>query len=343
MYRKDEMKPASPSLVCKQLKLAYPDIWSRVDAARRSRNWPNTFFLTLDAARRIIDKYPLPPLACSPSAAGMTEDDVRHNLTTRLCMAAAWRATKGRYRFDPDLLRTVLDARDDEKLPVQLLAQLPEWSLLIETGKFDMDGYPREWVTVTLTSSNGRPAILIDSGLKFAAIIPLSTQSIGEALAYHVKHCAVELSPPAREGYTELLRRGLLLSTYICAVNADLSPDGVRPIQPKVVKTKRGVRVLPAKTVRCWEVGTREGAKIRRVLAMASQAKAAMSDSARHRPRPHIRRAHSHKYWVGSKSDPGGQRLVHKWISVTYVNAESPDDLVETTHAVQDEEVTEKG
>jgi hypothetical protein len=46
---------------------------------------------------------------------------------------AAWRVTKGIYRFDPDVYQEIIDTPVTGDIPHEILFELPEWCVYIET------------------------------------------------------------------------------------------------------------------------------------------------------------------------------------------------------------------
>ena len=54
-------------------------------------------------------------------------------------------------------------------------------------------------------------------------------------------------------------------------------------------------------------------------------------------PRPHIRRAHWHSYWVGKGDEPGAREVMLKWLPPIPVNVQNVEDLAATVRAVGDE------
>ncbi len=59
------------------------------------------------------------------------------------------------------------------------------------------------------------------------------------------------------------------------------------------------------------------------------------------RPRPHIRRAHWHSYWVGKCNDPDTRTVVLKWLPPIAVNVQNVDDLTTTVRDVGHASVTQ--
>ena len=51
-------------------------------------------------------------------------------------------------------------------------------------------------------------------------------------------------------------------------------------------------------------------------------------------PRPHVRRAHWHSYWVGQKDQPEARSVVLKWLPPIPVNVQDAGDLTTTVRDV---------
>ena len=90
---------------------------------------------------------------------------------------------------------------------------------------------------------------------------------------------------------------------YLCSQAAEIRDGGGGkrvPAPPQPVKTKKGMRLFPPDRPMPWEVGYRLGAALRK--AWSAQEAASDTPGTHASPRPHIRRAHWHSYWVGSRS-----------------------------------------
>ncbi|MBK8536317.1 MAG: hypothetical protein IPL59_15025 [Candidatus Competibacteraceae bacterium] len=119
----------------------------------------------------------------------------------------------------------------------------------------------------------------------------------------------------------------LALLLYLCADEADYS----RPHPPRIVHAqKQGPLMTPPQNVRYWTVGERIGATLRQTDTVTQ---IPVDPTTTHqRPRPHLRRAHWHGYWVGPKE--GDRRFILKWIAPTLINA-TPDTLIPVIHPIQ--------
>lgn len=133
------------------------------------------------------------------------------------------------------------------------------------------------------------------------------------------------------------------LLLYLCSEQPDVvhsqGDPSLRPQRASPIKTKDGPRWIPPNKPTRWEVGFRMGAQLR--LAREARERSAGvplgdGEEVLHRrasPRPHVRRAHWHGYWLGSRQSPD-RRFVLRWIPPVMVNARSPSDLVPTVRRV---------
>jgi len=95
------------------------------------------------------------------------------------------------------------------------------------------------------------------------------------------------------------------LLLYLCSQGAEIG-DGTHAPRNPPPKTVRGLaRQFPADKPTTWEVGVRLGAALRQARR-SEEAENAEKGSSSAGPRPHIRRAHWHGFWTGSRE--GGPR-----------------------------------
>ena len=124
------------------------------------------------------------------------------------------------------------------------------------------------------------------------------------------------------------------LALYLASENREISnPHGQQPHNPKPTNTKRGPRTFPASAPTKWDVGLRLGAALRAAREYREPDEA-QNTAERASPRGHIRRAHWHSFWSGSRgSDRRALRV--KWLPPIPVNLADVEDLPATIHKVQ--------
>lgn len=328
----------------------YPGIWKKVDYMISQKGielptWPEWCFLPLAGAYSIV-----------------WEETMKHNLTKEEMITnlkghdignigalATWRATQGVYRFDNSVYESVINTDITGNIPHEILFNLPEWCLYIETPDLTFIGMSVLGFFVHLEHDINterkelRFVLNIDTKRSAPSLIPLVIHLGSWSLLESIKRAAkesliqVSLSEKEIEIYDislKIMEKELtpLLSLvlYICSVNGEIGNGRIRPKNPLPKKTKEGLRVLPPKKAKVWGVGERMGAAIRRdkenqesINEPNKEERA--SNKERTSPRSHIRRAHWHGYWTGPKKEPEKRKYILKWIQPVLVNPNAGD------------------
>lgn len=267
----------------------------------------------------------------------------------RTAAAAAWRMTKGIYRFDPGLRQALWDTPVRGDVPTALLYRLPEKCVYITAPPDGHDGWLGTGVFVHLDwEPSGRHFLRFlmvsrppDGGVLL--VMPLQMSLDEGTLEDGVRNAGIVWY--SRDGHTvegaelsERLRKtarlvGSLLSLvlYLCSEEPDITGKG-QPGNPRPTKTKKGLRTFAAPGVRTWNVGARIGAALRATQS-AEDREYGVTGTGRARPRPHVRRAHWSVYWTGPKTVE--QTPVLRWIPPLLIAAnESGEELPAVIRAV---------
>lgn len=122
-----------------------------------------------------------------------------------------------------------------------------------------------------------------------------------------------------------IIHRGLIdVLSYLCAKNAEILE---RPIKRRPPSNKHRFS-----EIRTWDVALRYGSQLREYKKQTQEAKNNPNKHVGHRsPRPHMRRAHWHRYWTGK----GRTELTILWIDSIAVNANASGDLPVEVHDVK--------
>jgi hypothetical protein len=311
-----------------------------VDEFRARRNelggWPDWCFLPLAGAHAIVSK-----------GGGVDRPERAHHIGA-LGALAAWRVTQGVYRFDPTVLDALWETPVTGDIPTEVLFHLPEWCVYVTTpGKHWHGGTLHGFFAHLEHDMNDRRTelrLVLDAtgpGGDGLDVIPvhLGKGGVAEGLAAMLResarHATASVYTP--EGLVERLTDDVSplvsLVLYLCSQAAEVRHGGGgdrRPTRPQPAKTKKGLRLFPPERPTPWEVGYRLGAALR--TAMSEHEPAARSGT-HAGPRPHIRRAHWHSYWVGQKGEPEARSVVLRWLLPIPVNVRDVEDL---TPAVRD-------
>lgn len=331
----------------------YPHAWDAIADFRASRaelgGWPAWCYCPLAGA-----------LAIASGGRDITRQPLTPNEAAAVSVIgglAAWRATQGIYRIDPDLLGALWETPLDGDLPAELLYRLPEWCVYVETPGRNTEGLALHgffaWLECDANDGRGELRILRDAPGPDgqALLLPLIVHLGHGTLAACVSAALDETERQARRhgewndtmrrvtDYTRVQAQALLgpivsLLLYLCSEAAevrDARGSDRLPRYQRPVQTRRGAKWIPPNAPTTWEVGWRIGAALREAHA---RERAAPGDGAHASPRTHLRRAHWHTYIMGPKSDATKQRRDLRWLHPILVGS---GDVVPTIHRVQGE------
>jgi hypothetical protein len=336
-----EPRHEQPLRILRELQQEVPKCWEQVDFLREDKDtWPPWCYLPIAAAIAIVTH-------------GATADELladavlrnrADNLGTTLAALAAWRVTQGVWDFDPELYQALWETPMEGKLPVELLFRLPEWAPYICLRGATVGGSPIAGVFVRLEPAGGadppelRLALVPEA--EPAPLLHLSLHldgaTVGECLG-HAADLAVRCAAPylplqdlaemrsAWQQQLPLVQHILSLVLYLCSGEPDLT----RRLPPAPATYRKRVLRAPSQ-VTVWPVGLRIGAALR----AAARSQASGSDaSAGSSVRPHIRRAHWHCYWTGTRThERPGERLELRWIAPVPVGAGEVVTTVRPVH-----------
>lgn len=316
----------------------YPLAWRQFDDFRDAKgtelpSWPDWCWCPLAGAYAIITRG---------SSTIPTPNDMAD--VGPLGALAAWRITQGIYRFDSDLFQALWETPLEDKLPVDVLYQLPEWCIYIEHPKpqGDLLGW---FVHLEHDISTGRPELrlVLDREQLIPVVIHLTHDTLDDCVMGAVQEAQRQASlanimpssiplnivAPLAQHLAPMV--SVLL--YLCSLAADIADlRGKRdkpgnPV-PRPIKKGKAMRAFPNPQT-TWLVGHRIGASLR--LARPKE-KGEPQGGTHASPRPHIRRAHWHAYWTGPRKEPSKRKLILKWLPPTPVGT---GDLVPTIRPVE--------
>ena len=298
-------------------------------------DWPQWCYLPLAAGIAVATKgAPVEQLGFRERLSGAA-------VGAPLTALSAWRVTKGVWDFDPDTLEALWSTPIEGRIPIALLYRLPEWCLYLclpaRAGvPVDVHG---AFVHLEADANSGQHELRIlldrDGPASLADRLPsiplhLDADTVDECLQrasdQAVRRFGAEqdFTSPGfaaqlagiRVGFaaqTDLVLHILALVLYLCSQEPDLtrrappSPASYRKLSPK-----------PAQQPTVWPVGLRIGAALRAAAMERTEA----GDPTGRGVRAHMRRAHWHCYWTGSRSEGHpGDRLELRWVAPVAVGA----------------------
>jgi hypothetical protein len=338
----------------------YPGLWAEMDRLRARRaelgGWPSW--------------CPLPAMTAYKDAHALGRYLNLFEISS-LTALFAWRTTQGVYIFDETIFDELCSTPITGNIPAEALEGLPEWCVYIvfpharsiaeytATGVFaglnyHLGNQQRDLNLVldatrpdgstylapaclplagTLEESASVSASLIQRCMENDGGLALGFASSQQARAY------VDRVRRHSQDYCRELAPLISLLLYLTAANRDLrSGELTQPVRPEVRHTRRdGPRIFPPPAPRVWEVGYRIGATIRagQVAIPRGHRSIDFPEGQTHAsPRPHLRKAHYHRYWTGPLK--GERLLIVKWVHPITVAARENGDpgIIPTVHRV---------
>lgn len=313
-----------PLAYLREVKKKYPLAIEQIDKFRASRkelgDWPQWCFC---------------PLAGSYAVVSNTENflnlDSLHDIGT-VGAVIAWRATQGIYRFDQTVYEAVIQTDLKGDIPVQVLHQLPEWCVYIETPgakayggrihgffahlEYDVND-SRSELRLMLDSDDGLLTVPLHLGSDIHSAIERATR---EASKQFIKEFTQKPNFGAIAKAEEIAPFVSLL-LYLCSQAVEIRDQkgsSRQPKFPKATKLKSGFKILPANQVTTWEVAYRLGSALRLAETQQSESEASGTHNS---PKPHVRRAHWHTFLTGPRD--GERKPILKWLPPISVNVEA--------------------
>lgn len=334
-----------PQALLREVGRRWPEAWRQYKRFRDGKgqpdfvNWPDWCYVPMAAAYAVVTGGEPQP--------GISQAALISEWVPAVAAAAAWRLSKGIYRFDADVYRELVEQPLAGKLPTAAFYSLPEWCVYIETPGVESHGF---FVHLEHDANTGVPElrllILYPDGRRTAIPVMLGDWDLRTAVdkliassqAQETKLFGAPVAHPTakmREQLGEYVIPYLQLVLYLCSNNREMVP------------TRRRSRGRPShldvpREILEWDVGVRVGTSIRtyrnqQVIAKAdpesTDAAPTEGEGRRHRsPRPHMRRAHWHSFWAGPRD--GARKLVLHWLPPIPVNLLETEHLPAVVHRV---------
>lgn len=267
------MSPKFEPKICRpreHLKAAghlYPDAWKLIDQFRAGKGkqfpgWADWCFIPITAGQTVVaedagvDIMALPFIHPDRIADG-----------TKLAALAAWRVTQGVYQFDPDLLANVLATPVYLDLTHEVLFQIPEWCVYIETPGLMWAGQNLHGFFAHLEAdiNEQRPELrlLLDGDTQLMPVpLHLGPWTMAEALdrmfaeaSYH----GAPVGPGDALAMWPSLTPFVSLVLYLCVEQASITDKrGRTPSRPRPKKVKGDWRLVAPDGPTFWQVGGQE-------------------------------------------------------------------------------------
>ncbi len=331
-----QIKEPVPLKLLKNFQKKYKHIFDAIDTVRAKKgkepgfDWNDACYIPIGTIMSLMyEKYSNEMVLNASVLAALTP----------------WQKTKGIYRFDKDLYHEILGMDLSQMaLPTEILLRLTEWCLYIETPSFKLNDVLMHgfFVHIEQDIATGSQELRFIRVLENLDTYPLAMHIGNWTIEEGVQRAFEKAKKNAFE-YTNMdvfevlknldeniaseiiiTKKLLSLVLYLCSESAEYARE--KPIRPAPVRTKLGYRIPVAEQHKQWEIGVRIGATIRMARQQQDSGYETYSETGR-TVRPHIRKAHWHGYWSGSRAEDKKEerKFSVKWIPPVFVKPDVGD------------------
>ena len=319
----------------------YPEAWRRADKMRIE------FADELPGWSYLPDRFGLYVLAPEAVKSGEQLRDVSEEIkgdATAISTLLTWRMTQGIYSFDPDVYEAVCSTLLKGDIPLEVLLRLPEWCVYVETPGAIHSGLPQYgfFAHIDFEPRTKKPmlVLLLDTSDGLASIpVQLGAWSLAESAERTIAESRAQIAAgnvmaasnvpdeitAALAAFRATVEEPISLLLYLCSQAAEIGDGSRCPANPAPKRVKRGIRLFAAEKPSRWDVGVRLGAALRLAKRTASDS----GDGSGNGVRPHVRRAHWHGFWSGSRAPQHASTRMFelKWLPPTLVNVDDVSSL----------------
>ncbi|MGV7078508.1 AcrVA2 family anti-CRISPR protein [Testudinibacter sp. P80/BLE/0925] len=334
--RQDKKHPTIRHL--KQLLNRYPKLAEQSDLIRQLHK-ESVCFIPMNAYQSIY----LNETSSLPEMLALMTD------ISKMGALIPWSYSKLIYRFDDEAALEIMQTEMDSIIPISVFYRLPAWSIYVETPPIDFEngqkingfyahldagnpdnpGYESDELRLLLDTTGGLVALPLP--LKETTVKGLIDGLISSAKVQASKvHIFDDVSPDDNWSSIMLtyIKPVLSLLIFICTQNDEVTER--KPV--KQAYKRNGYVINPDPIIN--DVGVRIGSAIKLSKQQAEAKEREYTSTGRLAPRPHIRRAHWHGFWSGSKKDDK-QKFNLKWLPPIPVGTDDTDKITPTAHKIK--------
>ena len=309
--------------------------------------WPDWCGFPMAATSDIITRY------ANVSTAKQILAQLGVAVLSDLTAALLWSQTKSVYRFDPDFYVELTKKTKIEKIPINILHQLPFHCVFIEapatyvetTSKgffawleFDTNRKVSELRLLFLFNGGYTipfPLILTGGDINDAIEILLKTEIIQtkayKTLLDNLNTLNIDYDNEESDNFIRDITSALNAVLYLCSINSTKEYESFS--HTTSISTSKDKYGNPKKH-RYWDVGVRFGKAFRAQHSKQNNVAKINDDNkqVKHSIRPHVRRAHWHHFWTG-KRESNERKLVLRWVHPVFVGED--EDLPTVIHRIE--------
>lgn len=241
-----------------------------------------------------------------------------------------WRYTKGVYRINDDVANHLVNSEFKGNIPTEKINKLPEWSIYVDCTNLTLSSFGHKvigfWASINYLKLDKEKVLhftpLYENtfGSDFSTCIRLDA---GQNLSIEADTALIKgkfKEQPSKETMDALnafKKQVLQIILFICQDEPDIFENGIEikdfDLKPSPQRIKGQIRLFEAKKIRYFDVGVKTGETIK--AAFSSYQNSGKTQA------PHIRRAHWHGFWKGSRKN-NAQEFFYKWVAPVIVNGD---------------------
>ena len=351
---KKKTKSFIPLQLLRHIEKQYPGCWNQMDAFHEANGsepnmtWNPAVYVPMAGAIAVTTSWLRNSLHTGPQ-----EYLKRIADAAAVCALASWRRSKEVFVLDADLEHELCQ-QDDEKIPSQILMQLPYPCFYVQTNDMHVDEETKiDGFFVFLEEDMEthrfelRLIFVQDERNFWPYMILLDSRDLDENLRQMDREFSrIRSNQPsnpllmAAEGqntqthdmvkaslFYKALKSALQIVLYLISEDNDVSED---PKQKAVCRRSAAVKDRFTE-VRKWEVGVRIGSSLRKYRSDYAAGSVRNESGTHQSPRPHMRKGHWHHFWVG-KRDSDSRSLKLRWVAPTFVGEMQADEMPVVIH-----------
>ncbi|WP_078123995.1 AcrVA2 family anti-CRISPR protein [Leptospira alexanderi] len=312
-----------PGLISKNLLGNFPDWKNRIGFALSERgkvlpDWPDYVFAPIAAYFQF----------CFSGMPDPRDPELMYKMQMVQVLSAIvpWNLSKGIYTFDELLFEHLIDSELPLKVPSDILKRLPSWCIYIEIPEKFRKSFDGFFVHIESGSNGDELRIIFDSEIPIPGSFYIGdftiedslNRMIGVANTYAITNLMpIKVLQDVKQKLIaeekKKFEKILPLILYVCAENAEFSgtTSHTKYNVRRIEQNRSEITEAPNSVV--WDVGKEIGKKLRSYQTENN------ANTTGESKRPHLRRAHWHHFWRGSRED---RSLILHWLPPTLVGME---------------------
>ena len=258
-------------------------------------------------------------------------DRMRQSMMSQLSLSL-WAYDKQVFTFSDELINEFISfgIEQDNGIPIKMLKNIPFKSICIDVSENDIvniEGIKLRYLIVSPFFVNdnfyySQSFYAKDGEYSFFTFEVKDISKLNENAEMVIRDNNKGGSSVDPDGYFTIIGLNCLL--YLVSNKPDIMEN---EIQKKIYHPSSSIK-NKMREIRKWDVGFRYADSIKKQYIQEGDGKETRHGKSSSK-RPHVRKAHWHRYWIGHGED---KHLELRWVSSCHINAEFVSDLPVVSH-----------